>query len=284
MARRTPRSPSPDPPNDPNQGGGRGQPGEPGQSGQSEQRQQSQQTPHYPYPGPNPYTFEPLPHPTLRYVPPRDDVLEFRDDPFLFCKAYWPDVRFYRKQRLVIESVRDNDETYCYAAHQMGKDFLAGFVVLWKFLCFEPCRVVTTSVKDDHLRVLWGEIGRYVANSRVPLNAKAGGQLVVKHRELRKLVRQPGPDGVLRNTDPRLPLVPDPFQYALGMVSERGEGMAGHHARFTLLVVDEASGVDYVVVERASSWAKRALILGNPYGGPDTWFSKHCKGGDVPAP
>jgi hypothetical protein len=243
-------------------------------------------TPHYPYDGPNPHTFAPHPHPTLTYQPPRPDIMEFRDDPFLFASAYWPDVRFYRKQRLVIESVRDNDETYCYAAHQMGKDFLAGFVVLWKFLCFEPCRVITTSVKDDHLRVLWGEIGRFVANSRVPLNSKAGGQLVVKHRELRKLVAPPTAPGAThgRGGNSKQALVADPFQYALGMVSEKGEGMAGHHARFTLLVVDEASGVDYVVVERASSWAKKMIVIGNPYGGPDSWFSKHCKGGDVLAP
>jgi hypothetical protein len=49
-----------------------------------------------------------------------NDMQEFADDPRLFKDLLWPSVRFYRKQWALVESVRDNDETYCYAAHQMG--------------------------------------------------------------------------------------------------------------------------------------------------------------------
>lgn len=195
-------------------------------------------------------------------------------DPKQFKALYWPHVEFYSKQWDAIYSVHENDETYIYAAHQMGKDFLAGFTVLWYFLgTDEQCRIVTTSVKDDHLRVLWGEIGRYIDTAVRPIryDKGQGGQLVVTHRELRKVM-------VPKNGGQ--PTI-DKISYVKGMVSEKGEGMAGHHAHKTLLVVDEASGVDEIVVERASSWAKKSLIFGNPYGGTSSWFAKSCLGGDV---
>jgi hypothetical protein len=195
-------------------------------------------------------------------------------DPMRLKEALWPSVYFYDKQQEVIYSVRDNDETYCVAGHQLGKDFVAGFIVLWFFLAHKEVRIITTSVKDDHLRVLWGEIGRYVETARTdsvfgPLRAKDGGCLITKHREMRKLVTNQGR------------LVECKISYALGMVSEKGEGLAGHHAASTLLVVDEGSGVDAGVLDRCSSWAKRTLCISNPYGPPTSWLAKIVKAGDV---
>lgn len=198
-------------------------------------------------------------------------------DPVLWGRVLWPHVRFYEKQRQVIYSVRDNDETYCVAGHQLGKDFVAGFIVLWFFLTNKDrkggCRIITTSVKDDHLRVLWGEIGRYIdtVNPDYPLKKELGGPLIVTHREIRSL--KPNEDGKGFHVDK--------ISYVRGMVSEKGEGMAGHHAEKTLLVIDEASGIDEMVPERASSWAKKSFIFGNPYGGNQTWFYKVVKQGDI---
>lgn len=151
---------------------------------------------------------------------------------------------------------------------------MAGFILLWQFLFHREVRIVTTSVKDDHLRVLWGEVGRFIETAKTdtvfgPLRAKDGGCIITKHRELRKLVAN-------QNR-----LVECKISYAVGMVSEKGEGMAGHHAAHTLLMVDEASGMDYSVIERCSSWAKKSFVFGNPYGGPSTWFAKMVKTGDV---
>lgn len=204
-------------------------------------------------------------------------------DPILWGRCLWPDKRFYDRQREVIYSVRDNDETYCYAGHQLGKDYVAGFIVLWYFLTHPVVRVVTTSVKDDHLRVLWGEIGRYIddVSPDFPLKKEHGGPLLVTHRELRKLVPYV-PNSEAPDAKAGKGYYVDKISYVKGMVSERGEGMAGHHAAKTLLVVDEASGVDELVVERASSWAKKILVIGNPYGSRDTWFAKACLGGDIP--
>lgn len=194
-------------------------------------------------------------------------------DPLDFAAAFWPGVSLYDKQRDVLASVRDTPETYVPAGHQLGKDFVAALCALWYFSCHHPVRVVTTSVKDDHLRVLWGELGRWIDTSSLPqdrartgvLSHKRGGPLVVNHREVRKL------------HGGRVCKV----SYLVGTVSERGEGMAGHHAAHTLLVVDEASGVDDLVYERGSTWAKRILVLGNPYPAGGNFFERAVKAGDL---
>jgi hypothetical protein len=191
---------------------------------------------------------------------------DYAADPLGLARLLWPSVRFYDRQEEILLSVRDGAETFVPAAHQMGKDFVSAFVALWFFLSRHPCRVVTTSVKDDHLRVLWGEIGRFIDTSAVPLPAKKGGPLIVNHRDIRKL----GPDG--RECK---------ISYLRGMVSETGEGMAGHHAAHTLLVVDEASGVEDLVYDRADTWAKRKLVIGNPYQ-TTNFFYRAVKAGDLP--
>jgi hypothetical protein len=143
------------------------------------------------------------------------------------AELLWPQVYFYDKQREIFQSLEDNDETVVPAGNQLGKDFTAGAVCICFFLrgLFNGgCRVVTTSVKDDHLRVLWGEIGRFLQTSAVPLRVEEGGPLVVNHRDIR---------GVVAGKVCQI-------SYLRGMVSERGEGMAGHHAKNTLAVIDEA--------------------------------------------
>lgn len=169
-------------------------------------------------------------------------------DPMKFKALCWPDVTFFREQRMIIRSVVENQETYVPAGNKLGKDFVAGFIALWDFIAHPVVRVITTSVKDDHLRVLWGEIGRYILSSRVALLADRGGCLVVNHRDIRKVLN-----------GERCPI-----SYLRGMVSERGEGLSGHHAPHTLLIVDEASGVDDAVYAAGQGWMKRLLVIGNP--------------------
>lgn len=187
-------------------------------------------------------------------------------DPLRFADELWPHVAFYREQRAIIYSVVNNDETFVPAGNMLGKDFVAAFVALWFFLAHREARVITTSVKDDHLRVLWGEIGRFLQTARYPLDAQRGGPLVVGHRDIRK---------VLNGKECKI-------SYLRGMVSERGEGMAGHHAADTLLVIDEASGVSDVVYTQGDTWAKRKLVIGNP-NDCQNFFRKFVQAGDVVA-
>lgn len=188
-------------------------------------------------------------------------------DPIELQKLQWPDSRFYNKQREILYSVRDNDETIVPAGNMLGKDYITGFIVLWVFLSAISqrltCRIVTTSVKDDHLRVLWGEIARFVATAKYPLKHDEGGPLIVNHRDIR--IAKEGAQGI---------------SYLRGMVSEKGEGLAGHHADITLAVGDEASGLDDLVYTQMCTWAKRILMIGNP--NPcSNFFRKACDAGDL---
>lgn len=193
-------------------------------------------------------------------------------DPLRLAKVLWPDVVLYDKQREIVRSVWENDATYVPAGNQLGKDFIAGMVVVLYFLTRHPCRIVTTSAKDDHLDVLWAEIGKFINNSKVPLDHQKGGPLIVRHRELKKV----NADG-LRCA----------MSYVKGMVASEDsiESMGGHHVPDVepgvgitccgqlvetpmprnMFVVDEASGVRDGYMEKANPWAKRVLVIGNCY-------------------
>lgn len=199
-------------------------------------------------------------------------------DPLRFGRMLWPDVRFYRQQRDVIYSAADNDETFVPAGHMLGKDFVAAFTSLWFFLTRHPCRVLTTSADGPQLEgVLWGEIRRFIQTSKYPLEHHKGGPLVVNHLNIRKII------------DPKTREVCG-LSYLKGRVAAKGEGMQGHHVAETgdglartLYVADEASGVDDLSYNAAETWARRKLVIGNPY--PcNNFFKRGVLGGDLAAP
>jgi hypothetical protein len=189
--------------------------------------------------------------------------------PLALAELLWPEVRFYREQRDIIRSVEENDETYVVAGNQLGKDFVTGFICVTKFLrCLalgRTCRIVTTSVAEHHLTVLWGEIGRFVTTAKYPLLAKHGGPLVMNYMELRR-----ANEASAKN----------PLNYCVGRVSAKGEGLAGHHAEETLFIADEASGIDDLCYSMAQGWAKRMLFIGNP-NECQNFFRKGVKAGDL---
>lgn len=181
-------------------------------------------------------------------------------DPLDFSAVTWPHARFYDKQVDMIYSVEENIETYVVAANKMGKDFIASFIAVNLFLrCLKEdirCRVVTTSVKDDHLRVLWAEIGRWLTTAATPLLASKGGPLLELNKEIRR-----ADEAEVKNPD----------NYVLGLVSEGEEGMSGHHADCTLMIGDEASGLNNITHKAAQGWAKRFLYFGNSWPTENFW-------------
>ena len=192
-------------------------------------------------------------------------------DPVRLAADLWPEVVFYRKQLEVIYSVERNAETYVTAGNKLGKDFVAGFICLSLFLrslrAGRTCRIVTTSVAEHHLKVLWAEIARFASTCRSPLLAEDGGPLGLYHLEIRR-----ASEASAKN----------PMSYLVGRVSQRGEGLAGHHADITLFVADEASGIADVAYEMSQGWAKRMLIFGNP-NNTSNFFRKGVEAGDLAA-
>lgn len=152
---------------------------------------------------------------------------------------------------------------------------MAAFIALTFFLTRTPCRVVTTSADHAQLEsVLWGEIRRFIQTARYPLEHEKGGPLLVNHLHLRKYV-----GGQLCG-----------LSYALGRVAQKGEGMLGHHIADvgdgtprTLFIADEASGVEDVTYERADTWARRKLVIGNAYPGAPgcSFFQRSIESGDL---
>ncbi len=194
--------------------------------------------------------------------------------PLKFVALLWPDIILYKHQRMIMESVRDDDETFAPAANMMGKDFVAGLTALHFFCTRTPCRVVTTSADHSQLSaVLWGEIRRFMQTAKYPLEVERGGMLLCNHLHIRQVF-----NGEV-----------DGLSYMVGRVAAKGEGMLGHHIADTgdgiprtLFIADEASGVDDMSYERADTWARRKLVIGNCYACRN-FFWKGVKGGNLSA-
>lgn len=220
-------------------------------------------------------------------------------DPLEFARVFWPDVYFYDKQRDVIYSVANDDETLVPAGNKLGKDFVAAFICLWFFLTRNPVRIVTTSAKGDHLRVLWSEINRAIQRSSLPsdrsrrnvLDCKEGGPLQIMHQDIRKLV---GP------SKKRCPI-----SYIWGMVAgdESAAAFQGHHANpdgvveandgvpRTLMVADECSSIRNEVKDMTDTWRHRFLGIGNTWDCQSWWKwsivgqrGTEERGGNIPRP
>ncbi len=173
-------------------------------------------------------------------------------DPIKFQKMFWPQYTLYDKQREIMYSVRDNYETIVPAANEMGKDFVAAMIALWFFCSRRPAKVVTTSAQAGQLEVvLWGEIRRFLNESRYPLPVSYTHMHIYQTYNDKR--RVPNAD-------------------LIGRVVQKGEAMLGLHIPrtpkgepTTLLIVDEASGVEDDVYERSDTWAHRKLVISNCY-------------------
>lgn len=194
-------------------------------------------------------------------------------DPVQFIKLCWPHITLYDKQREILYSLIESDETIVPAGNMLGKDFITGLAILWFFISRHPCRIVTTSVDDTQLNaVLWGEIRRFIQTSEVELTTENGGPLLVNDQRIRKVVGRKLCG----------------LSYILGRVAtDDGAGFLGHHIADigdgiprTLFVADEASAVPDMYFDKSLTWAKRLLVIGNPYE-CENYFKKSVKKGDA---
>jgi hypothetical protein len=211
------------------------------------------------------------------------------DDLFILKEALWPDTRFWSKQVEVVESVCCDKETFVPAAHEMGKDFIAGFLVPACFIVCAAkrvqCKILTSSATEKHLGNLWGEIDRFIRTSRVPLKVEDGGELIYNHQYLGRVG---GADRTGGGWFPGGP-VPEKDSYVISAVvtsDYNGTGLSGHHAPWTLFVGDECSGMSSAAYEAAQGWAEHMLLIGNPYpttGGAEHFFKSGVTAGDLVA-
>lgn len=183
--------------------------------------------------------------------------LRYRLDPDAWARER-AGIELWSKQRLVIESVRDNSRTAVHSCHEIGKSFVAATTVCWWLDTHIPGEafVVTTAPTAPQVKaILWREINRI--HERAGLKGRTnltewymGGEMVAFGRK--------------------------PSDY-------NSNAFQGQHARYFLVVLDEACGIPKNLWDSASTLAanprtSRQLAIGNP-DDPVGEFATVCKPG-----
>lgn len=173
-----------------------------------------------------------------------DAATKLRDrcqaDPVWWVKEFLG-VDLWQKQREIADSVRDNKRTSVRSCHGAGKTFDAAMLVLWFLLCHPKSRVITTAPTFRQVeKVLWQEIRKAHKAAKVPL----GGDLTLTQLKI------------------------DDGWFAFGFSTDDPDSMQGQHAKYILVVLDEASGVKQPIFQGAdallTSANARFLAIGNP--------------------
>lgn len=165
-------------------------------------------------------------------------------------------VETWSKQRAIIESVRDHHNTAVHSCHEVGKSWVAAATAAW-WLDTHPvgeARVVTTAPTQAQVEaILWNEINGF--HERAGLAGRLNLTEWYFGNYLAGLGRKPSEHN------------PASFQ--------------GLHARFLLVILDEAYGVPKTIWDGASTLAanehSRVLVIGNPDGPGE--FQDVCRPG-----
>lgn len=163
-----------------------------------------------------------------------------RCNPALFARAVLG-VEPWARQEEILKAIGSHSRVAVAGGHAVGKDHVAAAAMLWFLYTRRRSIVLSTAPTERQVKMLlWGELRRQWASSRLPL----GGELSAT----------------------RLQLASD--WYALGFSTDSPERFQGFHAPSVLVVIDEASGVDSEIFEAADSVLAGAesklLLLGNP--------------------
>lgn len=163
----------------------------------------------------------------------------------------------WSKQREILYSVRDNQLTAVKSCHEVGKSFIAAHTVGWWIDMHPPgtAFAVTTAPTDKQVKaILWREINRLHEMDGVDLPGRTNLSEWYIGKELVAFGRKPSDYS------------PTAFQ--------------GLHAKYMLLVLDEACGIPKTIWDAGSSLVanefSRTLAIGNP-DDPMSEFAAKCK-------
>jgi hypothetical protein len=160
----------------------------------------------------------------------------------------------WSKQREIIESVRDHHNTAVHSCHEVGKSWIAAATAAW-WLDTHPigeARVVTTAPTQAQVQaILWNEINGF--HDRAGLAGRLNLTEWYFGSYLAGLGRKPSEHNTAA------------FQ--------------GLHARYLLLILDEAYGIPKNIWDGGSTLAanehSRVLVIGNPDGPGE--FQEVCR-------
>lgn len=163
----------------------------------------------------------------------------------------------WSKQIEIMETVRDNRHTAVHSCHESGKSFTAARVVGWWLDAHPPgtAFAVTTAPTGSQVRaILWREINR--AHAKGTLIGRTNQTEWWLGKEMIAFGRKPSDYDT--------------------------EAFQGIHARYVLVVIDEANGVPKSLWDAAETLVandnSRVLAIGNP-DDPTSHFATVCKPG-----
>lgn len=166
----------------------------------------------------------------------QDLWLRFRNDPCFFVGYFWSHLRLAPYQAAILESVRDNTETWVHSANEMGKSLCAALTTMWWFAT-RKSKVITISPSQEQLEaILWAEIDSLLRTAHIG-GRKFSFGFERTHLKLRLPGETESEDGEEKYT-------------VRGKVVKQGESLQGSHLPLlddgtptVLCVVEEASGV-----------------------------------------
>lgn len=181
--------------------------------------------------------------------------LRWRSDPIGWA-VQRARVEVWSKQREILEAVRDEPRVAIRSCHSAGKSFTMGLLTCWWLDAFPigEARVISTAPTSKQVdAVLWNEINGH--HGRLGLRGHTNKREWYFGKFLAGLGRKP----------------PDHVEAAF----------QGLHARFLLVLLDEAYGIPKHLWDEASSLASnensRMVAVGNPDGSGE--FEEICKPG-----
>ena len=171
-----------------------------------------------------------------------------QDHPDYFVNRVLGGPKRWSKQIELMNAVRCHPYTIAKSCHGVGKTFSLADIVIWFLQCFRPSKVLTLAPTYRQVEtILWGEIRAKVQSAKVPL----GGDLLQTRWNM-------GPDHYALGMSPRVDNTDD----------DQGTRLQGHHAKYVLVIFDEAAGIIPILWETKeallSGGFARFLAVGNP--------------------
>lgn len=164
-------------------------------------------------------------------------------------------LELWSKQREILTSVQANQQTAVHSCHEVGKSFIAATTVCWWLDTHLPgeARVVTTAPTAPQVKaILWHEINRLHRSAGLPGRTNLTEWYMAN--EMVAFGRKPS--------------------------DHNNSAFQGVHARYFLVVLDEACGIPIQLWNAASTLAanehSRVLAIGNP-DDPSGEFAANCR-------
>ena len=202
-----------------------------------------------------------------------DYFRQFRGDPRFFAIKVLRVRAFWRKQREIMEAVRDYKYVAVPSCHMGGKTFIASCVAWWFKLCFRPSKVIITSPGERGIKF------------QTAAEIRARYRAFVEHfspEELAylQLSQPPGIDKWIQTEDEFMLW----FATTKDQASDHATRIAGFHAPFMLYIFDEAGAISKPIWKGIQGSLmtdnRKLLATGNP-SDPNSEFAVFCKRPDV---